>query len=73
MTAEHKDNINEAMRQLTSILHTELIDTGLVTTEQWNATIAPRLFILGMTIDNVNVSARTYRLCDEAALDEASK
>lgn len=62
MGKEQKERIEEAMRQLTGTLHEQLRDTGFVTDEQWDAEIAPKLSALGMAIDDVNVTARTYRV-----------
>lgn len=58
----NKERIEEAMRQLTSTLREECIETGLITKEQWNEEIAPRLSEVGMAIDDVKITPRTYRI-----------
>ena len=58
----NKERIEEAMRQLTSTLREQCIDTQLITKEQWNEEIAPKLSELGMAVDDVHITARTYRL-----------
>lgn len=71
MKPEQKENIDEAMRQLTSTLRAELTETGLVTTQQWNEGIAPKLAKLALAVDDVSISARTYRIPDDAVTRHA--
>ena len=52
----------DAMRELTGALHLQLLNTGLVTTAQWNAEIAPKLSAVTMAILGVTITARTYRV-----------
>lgn len=59
--------IKEAMLQLTQTLHEQCIDTGLITKEQWNKEIAPKMCSLGMAIDGVNVTSRSYEIIQTSA------
>lgn len=62
MKEQHKKEINDALRELNSTLYEECIATGLITIEQWNEAIAPKLSLLHMAIEEIRVTARTYRL-----------
>lgn len=57
-----KERVENEVTALNRTLREQLIDTRLVTLEQWNAEIAPKLMNLTMAIDDVKITARTYRL-----------
>ncbi len=59
---EDRERNNNALIELNKTLHEQLIDTGLVTLEQWNEEIAPKMRSMHLSIDDVKVSARTFRL-----------
>lgn len=62
----HNESLKERtlgpMRELNRVLQEQLIETGLVTTEQWNEEIAPRMSELAMAVEGSKVTARTYRI-----------
>ena len=66
MKEEHKQKIEAALRELVSTLHEQLTeDTGLVTVEQWNEEIAPKLSRLSNVINGLmpdSPTARTYEI-----------
>ena len=62
MKPEHKEKVEEALRALTQTLRDELLRTGLVTNLQWNDSIAPKLTNLHMEINEIRVTARTYKV-----------
>lgn len=62
MNEEHHRKVEVALGELTSVLHAQCIESGLITLEQWNKEIAPYLSGLHKAIDQVNITARTYRL-----------
>ena len=57
-----KERIEKSLAELNNTLREQLIDTKLVTIQQWNEEIAPKLSELAMSIENVNITARTYKL-----------
>ncbi len=64
MNKQQLELIEECLRELTSTLHKECIDTGLITYEQWNEEIAPKLKQLANVINGYNKdspSARSYK------------
>ena len=58
----NKEKIEKALAELNGTLHDQCIDTKLVTIEQWNEEIAPKLSALAMAINDVTITARTYKL-----------
>ena len=58
----NKERIEKSLAELNNTLREQLIDTKLVTIQQWNEEIAPKLSELAMSIENVNITARTYKL-----------
>lgn len=62
MNNQHQDRASERLKELNIVLRHQLIDTKLVTIQQWNEEIAPKLSQLSMAIDDVVVSAKTYKL-----------
>lgn len=59
---KNKDRQNEALAKLNSTLRELLVDTKIISIEQWNSIIASKLSKLSMTIDETAITARTYRL-----------
>lgn len=62
MNKEHLTKIEQKLGELNSTLRKECINTKLITIEQWNAEIAPKLSELSMAIQGVTITARTYKL-----------
>ncbi len=62
MKEEYKQKIEKALVELNSTLRNQCIDTKLITIEQWNEEIAPKLSELSMAIEEKTITARTYRL-----------
>lgn len=58
----NKEDIFDKLRVLNATLREQCIDTQLITIEQWNEEIAPKLSELNMAIEEVKVTAKTYRL-----------
>lgn len=58
----NKEAIEKALAELNSTLREQTIDTQLVTIEQWNEEIAPKLSALSMAIEGTSITARTYKL-----------
>ncbi len=56
------DKLDEALRLLNATLHEQLLATGLVTVEQWNAEIAPRMMAVASISVGSPVHARSYRV-----------
>ncbi len=57
-----KNRIEEALGELDESLRVNLLDTKKITVSDWNKHVAPRLSELGMAIQDVKITARTYRL-----------
>lgn len=55
------ESMEEALRQLMSCLGSELLGTGLVSIEQWNEKIAPRLKAFADLAEGSTIHARTFR------------
>ncbi len=56
------DKLDEALRLLNATLHEQLLATGLVTVEQWNAEIAPHMMAVASISVGSPVHARSYRV-----------
>lgn len=56
----NNDNTEDALAKLNSTLQHELLDSGLVTYDQWNEAIAPKLSAVAMALEGANITARTY-------------
>jgi hypothetical protein len=64
----HLEKIEASLRELSSTLHEQLIDTKLVTIAQWNETIAPKISRLINVINGLmpdSPTARTARLPED--------
>lgn len=61
---EYISAIEAAMRELTSALREQLIDTKLVTAEQFNTELAPKLSELAMAVERneTGITARKYKI-----------
>lgn len=57
-----KDKSNKLLGKLNNQLRESLVDTKEISISDWNREVAPCLEKLGMIIDKVNVTARTFRL-----------
>jgi hypothetical protein len=57
-----KEKIEEALGALNSTLREQCVDTKLITIQQWNDCIAPKLSELAMAIEGTKITARTYKL-----------
>lgn len=60
----NKEKIKIAMGELVGVLHQECCYSGLISKEQWNESIAPKLKNLGLIIDGYDENtptARTYK------------
>jgi len=62
MTPSSQDHIEKCLAALNNTLREQCVDTRLITVEQWNAEIAPKLSQLCMAIQGVGITARTYKL-----------
>lgn len=62
MENTQKNLCNERLSELNSSLRNNLIETKIITIDCWNEEIAPRLSNLALAIDDVPVTARTFRL-----------
>jgi hypothetical protein len=68
MSEEHKEKIEDELRTLTGTLHEQCLDTGLITIEQWNKRIAPKLMRLSNVIQGLlptSPTARTYEIWED--------
>ncbi len=57
-----QEEMNDALGRLNSLLRERLVDTKKMSIADWNKVIAPMLSKLGMIIDGVSVTARTFKL-----------
>lgn len=62
MEQEHIKKIEESLAELNSALREQCINTKLITIQQWNEEIAPKLSALAMAIQQTTITARTYKL-----------
>lgn len=65
MEKNHEEKIEIALADLNSTLHKECIDTGLITLQQWNEGIAPKLSKLSNVIRGLyedSPTPRNYKL-----------
>lgn len=62
MEKEHIAKIEEALANLNNTLREQCINTKLITIEQWNNEIAPKLSQVVMAIEKSSITARTFRL-----------
>lgn len=65
MNKEYKEKIEKAFGELNSTLREQCINTQLITIEQWNEEIAPKLSRLSNVIGGFmpdSPTARTYEL-----------
>lgn len=59
-----KEDIEKALSELNSTLREQCIDTKLITIEQWNEEIAPKLSNIAKVIEGSTITARTYKLSE---------
>lgn len=59
---EYKRKIEKALIDLNITLREQLIDTKLVTIQQWNEEIAPKMMNMLLFIEEEQVTARTFGL-----------
>jgi hypothetical protein len=58
----NKEELDESLGELNEGLREKLIDTKLISISYWNTCIAPLLSKLSMSIDEVRITPRTYKL-----------
>lgn len=58
----NKERVESALADLNNALRQQLVDTKIITPDDWNEKIAPKLSAVSMAIDGVTITARTYRL-----------
>jgi membrane protease subunit (stomatin/prohibitin family) len=56
----HDEQI-DAMRELTGVLLDEIVAKQRMSIDEWNEKIAPKMTNLGMKIDGVTVTSKTYK------------
>lgn len=59
------ERLEAAMRDLTDTLRKKLVKSRIISIEQWNEDFAPKLSEVAMSIEDTNVTARTYKLRED--------
>ena len=59
-----KEELNTRLARLNNDLREKILDTHSITIEEWNKRVAPSLSEISMIIDEVRLTARTFRLPD---------